>query len=207
MSLSPPAQEFIAGGVSGCAAILVGQPLDTVRIMQQANAGAFSSAPPPSSVLATARGLIARGGGVRALWRGVVYPATTIAGQVRVCEALQKESKKKKKKKKKIFFARPDTSPTIPHSLNAIRLFHFFFLVRPRLPGLWCGLPEPGGVLQRRDQRWRSELDPNPKHATTADPVRAPLPARHLPSRRRRGCRPGGHHCPRRRPQAAGPAE
>jgi len=90
MSLSPPAQEFIAGGVSGCAAILVGQPLDTVRIMQQANAGAFSSAPPPSSVLATARGLIARGGGVRALWRGVVYPATTIAGQVRVCVALHK---------------------------------------------------------------------------------------------------------------------
>ena len=97
MPLSVPAQEFIAGGLSGLAAVLVGQPLDTVRVWQQKQAaqsgawsggqrrrggGAAAGGPRPASALATARALVARGG-VAALYRGVVYPATTIAVQVK----------------------------------------------------------------------------------------------------------------------------
>ena len=70
--LPAPVQEFVAGGLAGLAAVLVGQPLDTVRVTQQAAA---------ASALATARALVAQGGGA-ALWRGVVYPAATIPGQV-----------------------------------------------------------------------------------------------------------------------------
>ena len=81
--LPVPVQEFVAGGLAGLAAVLVGQPLDTVRVTQQAAAASAAavSGAAPASALATARALVARGGGA-ALWRGVVYPVATIPGQV-----------------------------------------------------------------------------------------------------------------------------
>ena len=56
----------------------MGQPLDTIRVHQQAHASSSSSNRP--SALATARTLVARGGAA-ALFRGVAYPAITIALQ------------------------------------------------------------------------------------------------------------------------------
>jgi len=96
-SLSPAAQDFIAGGLSGAAAILAGAPLDSVRVRQQAAGGGGGSgsygggrgvSQPPSrlSALATARALVAQGG-IGALWKGVGYPAAMIAVQVRERES------------------------------------------------------------------------------------------------------------------------
>lgn len=56
--------------------MIVGQPLDTVRVRQQAACPATARA----SALATARALVADRGS-RALFRGALYPATTIGLQ------------------------------------------------------------------------------------------------------------------------------
>lgn len=92
-SLSPAAQDFIAGGVSGAAAILAGAPLDGVRVRQQAAGGRSGGgaptvtatagpSPPRLSALDTARALVTQGG-PGALWKGVGYPVITIAVQVK----------------------------------------------------------------------------------------------------------------------------
>lgn len=102
--LSPATRDFLAGLGAGVASVIVGQPLDTLRVHEQAAAAASgggggkaaAAARNPSAgggggggrdggggPLATARRLLspAGGGGPHAFWRGVAYPAATIGFQ------------------------------------------------------------------------------------------------------------------------------
>lgn len=68
------------GGVAGACGVVAGQPLDTVRIRQQA-AGPAAALQAGGSGLALLRS-IAAGEGVRHLFRGLTYPLLTAALQV-----------------------------------------------------------------------------------------------------------------------------
>lgn len=90
--LSPATRDFLAGAGAGVASVLAGHPLDTVRVYQQAAVmtsrkkgwqyllAALTNQPlevEPPGTIATLRRLFSTGG----LYRGVFYPATTIALQ------------------------------------------------------------------------------------------------------------------------------
>jgi len=96
-SFSPATRDFLAGLGAGVASVVIGQPLDTLRVHEQAAAtaaaGTAAKSPPSAATLgggagplATARRLLSSssgggGGGPRAFWRGVAYPAATIGFQ------------------------------------------------------------------------------------------------------------------------------
>ena len=84
--------DFLAGLGAGVASVVIGQPLDTLRVHEQAAATtaaktSSAAAKTSSGPLATARRLLSSpsggggGGGPRAFWRGVAYPAATIGIQ------------------------------------------------------------------------------------------------------------------------------
>ncbi|CAL5229635.1 g12999 [Coccomyxa viridis] len=70
--LAPATKDFLAGAVGGCASVLAGQPLDTIRIRLQHGAfGDFGQ---------TCRSLVASGG-IKCLFKGAAYPLLTITLQ------------------------------------------------------------------------------------------------------------------------------
>ncbi|PSC73209.1 mitochondrial arginine transporter BAC2 [Micractinium conductrix] len=73
-SLSSSSADFLAGGFSGACGVVAGQPLDTVRIRQQAPGAG------PRGAAALARHTVATEG-VRSLFRGMGYPLGTSALQ------------------------------------------------------------------------------------------------------------------------------
>ncbi|KAL4421041.1 hypothetical protein ABPG77_007516 [Micractinium sp. CCAP 211/92] len=74
-ALSQASTDFLAGGVAGACGVVAGQPLDTVRIRQQAQRGAAGMG---ASSLARS---ILRAEGAGAFFRGMAYPLTTAALQ------------------------------------------------------------------------------------------------------------------------------
>lgn len=95
----PPATRFqpTPGGIAGACGVVAGQPLDTVRVRQQAAVPAAAQRAGGSGGLALLRS-IAAGEGVRHLFRGLTYPLLTAALQVTVgrcpadCEAYNEHS-------------------------------------------------------------------------------------------------------------------
>lgn len=72
-----------SGGIAGACGVVAGQPLDTVRVRQQAAVPAAAQRASGSGGLALLRS-IAAGEGVRHLFRGLTYPLLTAALQVTV---------------------------------------------------------------------------------------------------------------------------
>ncbi|CAK0784468.1 hypothetical protein CVIRNUC_007672 [Coccomyxa viridis] len=71
-SSSPATKDFLAGAVGGCASVIAGQPLDTIRIrLQHGTFGGLSQT--VNSLVATE--------GVRSLFKGTAYPLLTITLQ------------------------------------------------------------------------------------------------------------------------------
>ena len=69
------------GGIAGACGVVAGQPLDTVRVRQQAAGPPAAQQAGGSGGLALLRS-IAAGEGVRQLFRGLTYPLLTAALQV-----------------------------------------------------------------------------------------------------------------------------
>ncbi|KAL4459023.1 hypothetical protein ABPG75_013888 [Micractinium tetrahymenae] len=74
-ALSKASVDFMAGGVAGACGVVAGQPLDVVRIRQQAQPGAGGA-----GAAHMARSIF-RAEGARSLFRGMAYPLATAALQ------------------------------------------------------------------------------------------------------------------------------